>query len=432
MQRRTLLVLVLFLLVPWAVAAEGVSAVEVTTERTLATFDLGLEELSVSPDGQNVIVIGTNGFALRFSTSDVSEEIELNSGDEDDLTDVDWHPRGETALLVGDGGTMLRYATSDHSVTHVAGSTAYFLGQSLSSVAWDAAGGWAYVGAPDGSITRYRENANGNGEFFTLNDTKSSKIADIACLKKMHSHCVFATQDDGMGIIDVNHEVAWLTGSEGTMWRAVICPHPARDRCYGAGQGSVVGVVELNPSVASDSYVLVKQVNIEAEFTGFHVRTDDAILIQTAPFGWIDWDVDDGTDGLGYAYPWIYNHDAGTSEPMIGSEGLIGGWKSTDETGYGVTSFGRIVQYAPPAKSVDEKIVSSLAGIVLIIAVPGSVLGLMFMMSPKMQKKYIDWSNSRITARNEKGRKAHDAKQRRKPHDAKQRRKAHDARKKSK
>jgi hypothetical protein len=410
MQRRVLLVLLLFLLVPWTAAAEGNSVVEANTERMLATFDLGLEELAVSPDGLNVIVVGASGFALRFSSSEVSDEIELNSGDEDDLNSVDWHPRGETALIVGDGGTMLRYATSDHSVTHVAGSTAFFLGQTLSAVAWDAAGGWAYVGTPDGTITRYRENANGNGEFFTLNDTKSSGILDIDCLKKMHSHCVFATESDGMGIIDTNHQVSWLSGSEGRRWSSVICPNPARERCYGAGQGSKVGVVELDPVAASDSYLLLKEVNIGTEFTGFQVRNDGSILIRTAPFGWVDWSVVDGTDGLGLAYPWLYNHDAGTSDPMIAHERLIGGWTSTDETGFGVTSFGRIVQYSPPPKAIDDNVVSLLAGIVVAIAVPGSVLGLLFMMSPKMQKRYRDWSNSRIRARNEKGRKAHEAK----------------------
>ena len=415
MLRRAVLVAILFLLVPLTVAAEGDSAVEASTGRMLATFDLGLEELSVSPDGLNVIVVGANGFALRFSTEDVNDEIELNSGDEDDLADVDWHPRGETALIVGEDGTMLRYATSDHSVTHVAGSTAFFLGQSLSAVAWDAAGGWAYVGTPDGSIVRYRENANGNGEFFTLNDTKSSAILDIACLKKMHSHCVFATESDGIGIIDSEHQVSWLSGSTGLKWRAVICPHPARDRCYGAGQGSTVGVVELDPTVASDSYVLVKQVNIDAEFTGFHIGTEDTILIQTAPFGWVDWNVMEGTDSLGYAYPWLYNHDAGKSDPMIAHERLIGGWTTTDETGFGVTSFGRIVEYAPPPKSIDEKLVSSLAGILVIVAVPGSVLGLLFMMSPKMQKKYKKWSDGRRERRMEKRRAGQPEKKKEKP-----------------
>ena len=60
----------------------------------------------------------------------------------------------------------------------------------------------------------------------------------------------------------------------------------------------------------TDSFVLVKNVEISGEFTGIHVRDNNHLLLQTAPFGWVDWDIKAGTDEMGLAYPWLENSDA--------------------------------------------------------------------------------------------------------------------------
>ena len=382
---------------PTSLAQDTESVVEVSTISLVAQFDLGIEALAVSPNGEDVLLVGVFGFAHYISATDPTIEVELYSDELDDLNDVDWHPQGLTALIVGGDGTMVRYTRDDHSITHVPGSTANLMGFQLNTVTWDSSGNWAYIGGDDGLIMRFREDGNGNAEYFPLNGSESSDVIDLSCHHQMHSICVMTTEFDGIAIIDQQHELHWLVGSEGSRWGGVTCPHPERERCYAAGQGQSVGVVEINSNHPSDSFVAVKHVNIGAEFTDVHARDDGHVLFQTAPFGWVDWDITGGNDDLGLAYPWLDNADV--DDVAMRGESLVGGWAETGETGYAVTSYGRVVYYYPPEGTISDNIVSALAPMLVVIAVPGVVLGLLYMASPKLQKKYLEWSKARRTAK---------------------------------
>jgi hypothetical protein len=385
------------LLVPTSLAQDSESVVEVSTISLIGQSDLGIEALAVSPNGEDVLLVGVGGFAHFISATDPTVEVELYSNEGDDLNDVDWHPQGLTALIVGEDGTMVRYTREDHSITHVPGSTANLMGLQLNTVTWDSSGNWAYLGGDDGTIMRFREDGNGNAEYFPLNGSKSSDVLDLSCHHQMHSICVMTTESDGIAIIDQQHELHWLVGSEGVRWGAVICPHPERERCYAVGQGQSVGVVEINSNQPSHSFVAVKHVNIGAEFTDAHARDDGHVLLQTAPFGWIDWDITGGNDDLGLAYPWLDNIEI--EDVAMRGESLVGAWAETGETGYAVTSYGRVVYYYPPEGTISDNIVSALAPMLVIIAVPGVVLGLLYIASPKLQKKYLEWSKPRRTAK---------------------------------
>ena len=397
MRRLSLLLVIALLLVPNSLAQDTESVVEVSTISLVAQFDLGIEALAVSPNGEDVLLVGVVGFAHYISATDPTIEVELYSDEGEDLNDVDWHPQGLTALIVGDDGTLVRYTREDHSITHVPGSTANLMGSQLNTVTWDSSGNWAYLGGDDGLIMRFREDGNGIAEYIPLNGSKSSDVLDLSCHHQMHSICVMTTESDGIAIIDQQHEIHWLVGSEGVRWAGVICPHPERERCYAAGQGQSVGVVEINSNRPSDSFVVVKHVNIGAEFTDVHARDDGHVLLQTAPFGWIDWDITGGNDELGLAYPWLDNADV--DDVAMRGESLVGGWADTGETGYAVTSYGRVVYYYPPEGTISENIVSALAPMLVIIAVPGVVLGLLYIASPKLQKKYLEWSKARRAAK---------------------------------
>ena len=396
--RRLAIPLVLvILLVPASIAQDNESVVEVTTISLIGQSDLGIEALAVSPNGEDVVIVGTVGFAHFISANDPTVEVELNSNEGDTLNDVDWHPQGLSALIVGDDGTMVRYTRDDHSITHVPGSTANLMGLQLNTVSWDSSGNWAYIGGDDGQIMRFREDGNGNTEYFPLNGSKLSDVLDLSCHHQMHSICVMTTESDGIAVIDQQHELHWLVGSEGTRWGAVDCPHPERERCYAVGLGQSVGVVEINPNKPSNSYVAVKHVNIGGEFTDLHPRSDGHVLLQTVPFGWIDWDITDGDDNLGLAYPWLDNSDV--EDVAMAGETIVGGWAETAETGFAVTSYGRVVYYYPPKATISENIVSALAPMLVIIAVPGVFLGLLYISSPKLQKMYLNWSKSRKSSK---------------------------------
>lgn len=401
MRRVTLPLVLLLLLIPTALAQESNSVVAVSTELFIGESDMGIDALAVSPSGEDMLLIGTLGYAHFIAAGKPFNQVQLNSNDQDDLNDVDWHPQGLTALIAGDDGTLLRYTRDDHSVTHVPGSTANLLAQNLNAVTWDSSGNWAYIGAASGVITRFREDANGNTEYFPLNNSKSSPILDISCLHKMHAMCLVATESNGLAVIDQQHELHWLPGSEGTRWFSVECPHVERDRCFGVGQGHSVGIVELDLNNPASSFVLVKNVEISGEFTGIHVRDKDHLLFQTAPFGWVDWDIKAGTDEMGLAYPWLDNSDATGDDVALRGETLVGGWSINSDEGYAVTSYGRVVYYYPPQNTISENLVAALAPMLVIIAVPGVVVGLIYMSSPALQKRYMAWSNGRLAAKRE-------------------------------
>jgi len=401
MRRVTIPLVLLLLVFPTALAQESSSVVTVSTELFIGESDMGIDALAVSPSGADVLLVGTLGYSHFISAGKPFNQVQLNSDDDDDLNDVDWHPQGLTALIAGDDGTLLRYTRDDHSVTHVPGSTANLMAQTLNAVTWDSSGNWAYIGADSGVITRFREDANGNSEYFPLNNSKSSPILDISCLHKMHAICLVATESDGMAVIDQQHDLHWLSGSEGTRWFSVECPHVERDRCFGVGQGHSVGIVELDLNNPANSFVKVKNVEISGEFTGIHVRDNNHLLLQTAPFGWVDWDIKAGTDEMGLAYPWLENSDASGVDASLSGETLVGGWAINSDEGYAITSYGRVVYYYPPQNTISENLAASLAPMLVIIAVPGVVLGLIYMSSPALQKRYMAWSNGRLAAKRE-------------------------------
>ena len=97
------------------------------------------------------------------------------------------------------------------------------------------------------------------------------------------------------------------------------------------------------------------------------------------------------------AYPWWDKSDV--EDVAMAGETIVGGWAETAETGFAVTSYGRVVYYYPPKATISENIVSALAPMLVIIAVPGVFLGLLYISSPKLQKMYLNWSKSRKSSK---------------------------------
>ena len=91
--------MLLLLLLPTPALAHN-EVVELTHIRIIELRDIGIEESALSPDGSDVLLVGLEGWAHLLDAVDPNVEVELNSNDEDDLRDVDWHPRGNTALIV--------------------------------------------------------------------------------------------------------------------------------------------------------------------------------------------------------------------------------------------------------------------------------------------------------------------------------------------
>ena len=214
MRTRTLLAVVLVALfaTPTAMASEFVTRIDMTDAGALGDVDLGIKTGAVSPDGQDVLVAGMNGFARLLSADEADNremDLELVTGRNSTIHDVAWHPRGNTALLVGEEGFAMRYDTYDHSVTYVNG-TFSVLGYDLSAVVWRPSGDFAYVAATDGSVWKFAEHTG----FERLENLGVSQVTDLDCHRN-YNVCFIASLDEGLAVVDggdANHVACQSAG----------------------------------------------------------------------------------------------------------------------------------------------------------------------------------------------------------------------------
>lgn len=389
--------LLLFSSLATTVVAEG--AVELDNPIWIAEYDLGIEAVAAGGEtSQKILIAGADGYARLLDGTDPNVQIELAPTTESTLRAIDWHPRGKTALLVGDNGSMLRYVADDHSVNTVSGSV-QLNNLDMAAVAWNAAGSEAYLGGEGGYIWAYHEGEGGQGVFQLLNDTRhNGAITGIACQPEDHL-CVVTTASDGIAIIDTNsnHELHWI-GGEDIAWRGINCAEPVFNRCIAIGAGRTIGRIGLDVHTPETSVIMKQTISsIGGEFTHVHTRSASETLITMAPFQVMAWDL-----SAMEAYEWVEYGEVVSSSDALAGERLVGSWGTTDDPNIGflVTSYGAIIGFHPPIETSvwTDSLISYVLAAVVGIAVPGSVLGLIFMNSETLQKKYFARRNAKREA----------------------------------
>ena len=399
-QIRTSLGLVFLLftvcLVP-ATTAE--SAVELDNPIWLAESDLGLEAVAAGGEiTQKILVAGADGYARLLDGADPANQIELATPTEETIRAIDWHPRGKTALMVGDNGVMLRYVAEDHSVTTVSNST-QLVNLDMATVAWNAAGSVAYVGGESGWIWAYYEGQNGQGVFELITDEPGSDITGIDCQEEAQL-CAVTTETDGIALIDsnTNHTMYWGDWGEERRWLGVSCAEPVFNRCAAIGEGRAIGSLGLNLQRPEQSTLFTQIIpDLGGEFTHIHKRAPGETLISMAPFQLTAWDMSNGE-----AYEWVEYSDVSNSSDALAGERLVGSWGTTDDpnVGFVVTSYGAIIGFHPPVETSvwTDSLISYILAVVVLVAVPGVVFGLIFMNSEKLQRKYFERRNAKREA----------------------------------
>ena len=63
-------------------------------------------------------------------------------------------------------------------------------------------------------------------------------------------------------------------------------------------------------------------------------------------------------------------------------------WENSFNSGFIITSFGNVISFDPLKEDVSESLIVVIIGYVVVISVPGVILGLIFMNSKTLQKKY--------------------------------------------
>lgn len=365
-------------------AAEGelVTRIALEDQGALGEMDLGLKVGAVSPDGTDVLVAGMNGYARLISAEeagDRDQDVELLTGRNSTILDIAWHPRGNTALLVGEEGFAKRYDTYDHSITYVNG-TFSVLGYDLTSVVWRPSGDFAYVAATDGSVWKFAEHTG----FERLTNLGSSPVTDLSCHRN-YNICFIATMDDGIGVIDGDHTISWIGLSTSSTWVGIDCSNPILNECIGFASGLISRVIAINTIEPRLSTVEGQmQINLPSgEHTGVSRGHDGTAMVHLAPLGLIRHDAH-----ANMSFTVLLSEDAAAWDPVIGGRALAAVWETGLHQGFFITDFGNVIAFVPAVEEVETGIMDVLVLGAVAISVPGVILGLIYMNSPWLQRKY--------------------------------------------
>lgn len=374
---------VLMILLLPSVPAEPESAIELELVDSLEDVDIGINAGKVSPDGLSVMLVGKDGYAHRISAynpEDRSQDVQLDSNRNADFQDVAWHPGGKTALLTGDLGMALRYTVETHGISTVNGSGA-LLGLNMTAVEWRAAGDFAYFGAVDGSVWKFSE---GSG-MQKLSDTRDSPISDISCHRNQNI-CVFTTLSDGMAVISTFDQVTFLSGTIGETWIGVDCADPTLNECVGFASGKKTQAVRLDMNDPSQSTMraIGELSSLTGEFTGVSRAHDGTTIVHMTPFSTIR-----QQPLITEAFVQILPEDAIAWDAVVSGRSIEFVWENAHQEGFIITSFGNIISFEPISDVEKMDMVSLVVVIAVTISVPGVVLGLIYMNSPYLQKKYL-------------------------------------------
>jgi len=367
------------------VVAEPSSVIQITYSSALEENDIGINTGAVSPDGENILLVGKDGYVHRISAiypMDRSQDIELNPGTSKEFRDVAWHPRGNTALLTGESGMALRYDTYDHSISNVNDSGAVN-GLDMTSVAWRTSGDYAYFGAVDGSIWKFSE-----GSGFEKLDSyeKPSPVSDISC-HRTNNICVVVTLNDGIAVIGKDHHVTWMGNTNSETWMAVDCADPTLSECVAFASGLRTKAIHLNFEDSSLSYgkPTMMLTTLEGDLTDVSRGSDSSSLIHLTPFGIVR-----QQPITSEAYAQLIYSDVEEWDAVVAGRAIKLTWENTPLNGYIITDYGNIIAFEPLQEEGDNSMIFKAIGVAVLIAVPGTIFGLIFMSSPFYQRMYAE------------------------------------------
>ncbi len=380
MRTRAFLMLLILIAAPLASATE----VGFNRENSLAGQALNIQAGEVSPNGSHVLVVGDDGYIhmiAALTPGDRSQDRTIDSGRTARFNDLSWHPNGETALIAGDYGAALRYSFNDNSIEAVNG--AGIVGTlELTATSWRAGGDLAFFGAKNGDVYSFNE-----GEGLTkLNNTLSSEITDLSCHLEQNI-CIYSTLNDGIAVIDRTREVTWLDGSSSDTWVAVECSDPAFFKCGAFASGRKYVSITLDIQDASKSTTGEVQQLLEgtSEFIALSRGFDGTSLVHHAPMESVRYQLD-ADKGLVFMH--IESEAITSFDADISGQRIAFMWEIGEDQGWMITNEGGIVEIYPVETYESLGIMETIVFAAVAISVPGVIIGLIFMNSPYLQRKY--------------------------------------------
>ena len=346
--------------------------------------------MDVRPGGEAVLLVGEDGWAHHIDGLQPERrelDVELGTGRNVNINAVDWHPGGATALMVGDAGVLLRYVGDTHAITNGNGSN-LLMGRDLIDVAWRPGADVAYIASQDGGLWRFAE---GTGPVVLEEGLETQDIVDIECHRSANV-CIVATSQDGLAVIGRSHQVTWLTGTSTTTWSGITCADPTLNECtaFGLGLSTMTIMLDTETAARSTTGPLRNLKSIGSEMGGASVAAGGTTLVHISPLGLIRHDpvADEAYEHLG-------PDQAVAFDAQIAGRSILGVWESDVGTGWFLTTDGDLVGMVPDTSDQQSSVLETVAGIAVAVALIGSIIGLIFMNSPKLQAAYIRRRNAR-------------------------------------
>ena len=378
MRTKTSFILLLLLLVPLVSASE----VGFENENPLDEQGLNIRTGEVSPDKESILLVGDDGYIHMISASapgDRSQDQNIDSSRSARFNDVSWHPNGQTALIAGDLGAALRYTLSDNSIQAVNGAGT--VGSiELTATSWRAGGDLALFGAKNGNIYSFNE---GEG-MSQLEGTMDSAITDIACHIE-HNLCVVSTLNDGIAVIDRTREVTWLDGTSDYTWMAADCPDPAYRKCvaFGSGRVHVSIVLDIEDASQSTTAKVLELLQGSTDFIATSRGYDGTSLVHLAPMESVRYKT-----SLDEVYMHIESQAITGHDPEVAGQRIALMWETGEDDGWMITNEGLIIDIFPVESRESLGIMETIVFAAVAISVPGVIIGLIFMNSSYLQRKY--------------------------------------------
>ena len=386
--RRLALVAVILLLTPLASAVPE-ATVELKIERKLANFDLGVNGGELSPNGSKVLIYGEDGYAHLLSAGSADDEntdIRLENETVQSLNSATWHPGGKSALIVGDSGTVLRFNSTNYALGEAEGAIA-MADKDINAIQFTPGSSVAYLGTDDGEIWKYYADT-----FTLLDNTASSRITDIDCMRN-ENICVFTTLDDGIAVVDQGDSISWITNTKFHTWLGVGCEDPTMNACTAFASGKKTAPVNVNILDTTQSSIgeIIVLGQLQGDIIGDNPASESCSLIAMAPFAMVRWNQYDEE-----AFLMFSNDNASEVDVFLGGDSYAFAWENSVNTGFIVTSQGRIVSFAPISEELGGGIPTIFIGL-FAMTIPGVFLGLIYWNSPFLQRQY-----ARLVGRNKK------------------------------
>jgi len=382
--RRLALLLVFLIMSPIiAKALEPERTVDISVERRLANFDLGVNGGQISPDFTTVLIYGEDGYAHLLSAQnadDESTDVRLEKETDNSLNDVSWHPGGKSAMIVGDDGTILRFNSTNFALGEAEGSSS-MSGLDINAIHFTAGSSVAYLGTTNGEIWKYYADT-----FTLINDEATSMITDIDCLKNKNV-CLIGTLNDGIATVDQADSVKWIANSRSHTWVGISCEDPTMNSCTGFASGLKAISIELDLQDLSKSEIGRVDIlgQLEGDIIADNQAVDSSSIFALAPIGMVRWN-----QYSEEAFLMFSNSNATDEDVLLGGDSYAVAWENSEYSGFLITSQGRVVSFEPASEEDDGGIPNVLV-ILVAMCVPGVILGLIYWNSPWLQRKYANF-----------------------------------------